>query len=121
MNTPQSRRDFLNVYWRLGVGVVLPSTVAACGGGSDGIASTPETFVEPTRLKAHNGVLDYTLRMVYADFELNGKRAHLRSYNGMFPAPTLQLRAGQTLRIRVVNDLPANPPSAEPAEHLRYM
>ena len=121
MNTPQSRRDFLNVSWRLGVGVVLPSTVAACGGGSDGIASTPETFVEPTRLKAHNGVLDYTLRMVYADFELNGKRAHLRSYNGMFPAPTLQLRAGQTLRIRVVNDLPANPPSAEPAEHLRYM
>ena len=45
MNTPQSRRDFLNVSWRLAVGVVLPSTVAACGGVSDGISSTPEIFV----------------------------------------------------------------------------
>lgn len=120
MNTTQSRRDFLNVSWRLGVGVVVPSAVMACGGG-DGVQATAETFVEPLRLEARNGVLDYTLRMVYADFELDGKRAHLRSYNAMLPAPTLQVRAGETLRIRVVNDLPRNPPSAEPAEHLRYM
>jgi FtsP/CotA-like multicopper oxidase with cupredoxin domain len=116
------RRDFLNVSWKLGVGAMVPPILLACGGGdADGVAATSETFVEPPRLRARAGVLDYTLRMAYADLKINGKSAHLRSYNGMVPAPTLQLRAGETLRVKVVNDLPPNPDSAEPAEHLRYM
>lgn len=116
--TSSSRRDFLNVSWKLGVGACLPAALAACGGG-DG--ATPETFVEPQRLVARGGLLDYTLRMAYADLTVNGQRVHLRTYNAMVPAPTLQLRAGETLRVRVVNDLPPNPPSTEPVEHLRFM
>lgn len=116
------RRDFLNVSWKMGVGAMVPPILLACGGGAgDGLPATSETFVEPPRLRARGGVLDYTLRMAYADLKINGKNAHLRSYNGMVPAPTLQLRAGETLRVKVVNDLPPNPDSAEPAEHLRYM
>lgn len=59
--------------------------------------------------------------MAYADLTLNGPGVHLRNHNAMVPAPTLQLRAGERLRVRVVNDLPPNPPSTEPVEHLRYM
>ncbi|WP_027995804.1 multicopper oxidase family protein [Simplicispira psychrophila] len=122
MSQAYTRRDFLNVSWKLGAGAVLPAALVACGGSNtSGEPGTPETFVEPLRLVARDGVLDYTLRMVYADLHLNGKPVHLRTYNAMVPAPTLQVRAGETLRIRVVNDLPPNPQSTEPAEHLRYM
>ena len=121
MSSPSSRRDFLNVSWKLGVGAVLPSALVACGGEGDSGSSTAETFVEPQRIVARNGLLDYTLRMAYANMTLNGDKVHLRTYNAMVPAPTLQLRAGERLRVRVVNDLPPNPPSTEPAEHLRYM
>lgn len=117
MSQAYTRRDFLNVSWKLSAGAVLPAALASCGGGT----GTPETFVEPPRLLASNGVLDYTLRMAYADLNLRGQRVHLRTYNAMVPAPTLQVRAGETLRIRVVNDLPPNPSSVEPVEHLRYM
>lgn len=118
-----NRRDFLHTSWKLGVGAMLPTILAACGGGdgSDDHATTKETFIEPPRLVAQNGVLEYELRMAYADMQIDGKTARLRSYNAMLPAPTLQLRAGEKLRVRVVNDLPPNPDSAEPAEHLRFM
>lgn len=123
MSQAYTRRDFLNVSWKLSAGVVLPAALASCGGGNNApdAAATSETFVEPLRLVAQDGLLDYTLRMVYADLNLRGQPVRLRTYNAMVPAPTLQVRAGETLRIRVVNDLPPNPQSAEPAEHLRYM
>ena len=40
--------------------------------------------------------------------------------SGSIPAPTLRVGVGDTLRIRVVNQLPANPPTNEPTKHLRY-
>lgn len=119
-SVPTNRRDFLNVSWKLGVGAILPTALAACGGG-DSSPATTETFVEPLRVVASNGVLDYTLRMTYADLRLDNKAVNLRTYNGMIPAPTLQVDAGELLKIRIVNDLPLNPVSQEPVEHLRYM
>ncbi|MDD0837961.1 multicopper oxidase domain-containing protein [Curvibacter sp. HBC61] len=117
MTSSASRRDFLNVSWQLSAGAVVAPVLSACGGGQ----STPETFVEPLRIQSVNGVLDYTLRMAYADLQIDGKPVHLRTYNAMIPAPTLQLRAGEVLRLRVQNDLPSNPASTEPVTHLRYM
>ena len=72
MSQAYTRRDFLNVSWKLSAGAVLPAALASCGGGT----GTPETFVEPPRLLASNGVLDYTLRMAYADLNLRGQRVH---------------------------------------------
>ena len=67
MSQAYTRRDFLNVSWKLGAGAVLPAALVACGGSNaSGEPGTPETFVEPLRLVARDGVLDYTLRMVYA-------------------------------------------------------
>lgn len=117
MTSSASRRNFLHASWQLSAGAVVAPVLSACGGGQ----STPETFVEPPRLRSVNGVLDCTLRMAYADLQIDGKAVHLRTYNAMIPAPTLQLRAGEVLRVRVQNDLPPNPASTEPVTHLRYM
>jgi FtsP/CotA-like multicopper oxidase with cupredoxin domain len=65
-------------------------------------------------------VLDVTLTLSYTKKELNGKPFYLRSINQSIPAPTLSINAADTLRIKVVNQLPPNPPSTEPAAHLRY-
>ena len=122
MRATTNRRDFLHASWKLSVGAMLPGALVACGGGDDASpAGTRETFVEPPRLVAKDGLLEYELRMVYADMQLNGQNVHLRSYNAMIPAPTLEIQAGEMLRVRVVNDLPPNPDIMEPAEHLRFM
>ncbi len=119
-----SRRDFLRVSYRIGIGLTAPAWIAACGGSDDnGEPPEPEvteTFVEPPRLVASNGMLDITLRYAYAEHTLDGKQVYLRSLDGLPTGPTLQVRAGDTLRINVHNDLPPNPASTEPAWHLRY-
>ena len=79
-----------------------------------------ETFVEPATLRSANGELEVTLALAYARTELDGKAVTLRSMNQSIPAPTLRVNVGDRLRIRVVNQLPANPMSTEPAGHLRF-
>ena len=120
-----SRRDFVRWGWSLGAGLVLPAGFAGCGGGN-GSDSTAvrrlhdETFVEPPTLESRNGVLDVTLEVAYLTTTLAGSPVKLRSLGRSIPAPTLRVQAGDTLRIRLVNNLPPNPPSIEPVRHLRY-
>jgi FtsP/CotA-like multicopper oxidase with cupredoxin domain len=118
----RSRRDFLRLGWKLGAGLALPAGLLSCGGGSgDSSSSLPdETFVEPRRFQSIGGELDVTLRVAYFSTTLKGKAVMLRAMNDSIPAPTLSVNAGDTLRIRVVNQLPANRPSNEPTKHLRY-
>ncbi|MBV8410232.1 MAG: multicopper oxidase family protein, partial [Alphaproteobacteria bacterium] len=52
-----------------------------------------------------NGVLATSLRCAYAWRAIGGYRLHLRAYEGGL-APTLRMKPGETLRIRLVNDLP---------------
>src|SRR5437899_3227490 len=117
-----SRRDFLRIGWVLGAGLALPSGLYGCGGGdsSSSVMLPGETFVGPTRLESVDGRLDVTLRLAYFPAILNGKAVMLRAMNDSIPAPTLRVNVGDTLRIQVVNELPPNPPSNEPAQHLRY-
>src|SRR6185295_17361055 len=55
-----------------------------------------------------NGELRTTLRVAYAYKDLGGYRLSLRTYEGNCPGPTLRVRPGDTIRIRLVNDLPPN-------------
>ena len=110
-----SRRDFLQLSWTLGAGVALPAGLTGCGGYSG-----KGQFPEPQTLASENGILDVTLRLRYTYATLMGKSVLLRSMNASIPAPTLRVNTGDLLRIRVVNELPANPDSTEPARHLRY-
>ena len=118
-----SRRDFLHLGWTLGAGLVLPAGLYGCFNDSDSESFPPlpeETFVQPPTLASVDGALSVTLQLSYFTTVLNGKAVTLRSMNNRIPAPTLRVNVGDTLRILVVNQLPPNPPTVEPAQHLRY-
>lgn len=117
----RSRRDFLRLSWTVGAGLALPSGLQGCNGGGESTPTFPdETFVEPPVLQSVDGELSVTLRLAYLSTTLDGKAVTLRSMGGSIPAPTLRVGVGETLRIKVVNELPPNPASGEPVQHLRY-
>lgn len=74
----------------------------------------PEPWWEPSRIESHGGELAATLDVRYATHHVRDhhgaiRQLHLRSYNGQLVGPTLVFRAGDTLRIKLVNRLPADP------------
>jgi FtsP/CotA-like multicopper oxidase with cupredoxin domain len=66
-----------------------------------------QPLVEPVIRRSVNGVLSTSLRCAYAYRDIGGTRLYLRSYEGG-PAPTLRMKPGETLKIRLINDLPPN-------------
>lgn len=123
------RRNFLRLGVTVVAGISVPPLVSSCGGGGgDGASPFPEeTFVQPLELVSQNGVLDVALTLSYLDTTLPdpvtaGKRnpVSLRNMFGTIPAPTLRIRVGDLLRIKVFNNLPPNPPDPNPTRHLRY-
>lgn len=67
-----------------------------------------DLLVEPEIRRSMNGELRTTLRVAYAYKDMGGYRLSLRTYEGNIPGPTLRLRPGDVLRIRLVNALPPN-------------
>ena len=111
-----SRRDFLRLGVTVAAGAVVPPIVAGCGGGDD----VTETFIEPQTIRSVDGLLDVTIVLAYATLPLNGTTVTLRNMYGTIPAPTLRVNVGDKLRIKIINNLPANPPDPTPTKHLRY-
>src|SRR3954452_19734511 len=77
------------------------------------VAETPvpamdQLLVEPEVRRSVNGVLSTTLRVGYAYRQIEGVRLYVRSYEGGSPGPTLRMKPGDTLRIKLINDLPPN-------------
>jgi FtsP/CotA-like multicopper oxidase with cupredoxin domain len=77
------------------------------------VAETPvpamdQALVEPEVRRSVNGVLSTTLRVGYAYRQIGGVRLYVRSYEGGSPGPTLRMKPGETLRIKMINDLPPN-------------
>ncbi|ODS91558.1 MAG: hypothetical protein ABS45_10700 [Comamonas sp. SCN 65-56] len=97
-------------------------------------SGTPDTLPEPTNLKASSGLLELTLTASYAPRDLMATtdpqaawpgqasriQTSLRSYNGASPAPTLHLNQGDTLRVKLVNDLPTNIAGQSSLGYLNY-
>ena len=73
-------------------------------------------FVEPEVRRSANGELNTTLRMQYAYKDIGGSRLCVRTYEGTVPGPTLRLKAGDVLRIKLINDMPPNR-DPEPIDH----
>ena len=117
-----SRRDFLRLGVTITAGLVVPPVVSSCGGGggSDTYTGPKETFVEPLDIQSVNGVLDVTIIVAYVTMPFQGTIVTLRNMYGTIPAPTLRMNVGDTLRIKIINKLPANPPDPNPTKHLRY-
>ena len=129
LNAPQSpdqssafsRRQTLSWAFGLTSGAVL-APLAACGGGSAAPLATLDTLPEAPRLTASGGLLSMDLTAKYAAQSLDmavsqpiaypGKSVKtataLRSFNGQYMAPTLVLNIGDTLRVKLINQLPAN-------------
>ena len=74
-------------------------------------------FVEPEVRRSANGELNTTLRMQYAYKDIGGHRLYVRTYEGAVPGPTLRLKPGDVLRIKLINDMPPNRDQA-PIDHL---
>ncbi len=92
-----SRRSFLG---SIGAAVVLPLTSNFL---LDSAQAVTQTLVEAKRIRSSNGVLNLTLKADESMLAFNGSKRWALTYNGVFPAPTLVLKPGDTLNIKLVN------------------
>ena len=114
-----SRRGVLQVGLAIGTLALGRRTALAQPGGmhahmpEPGVAQLPlvpvvdQPLVEPAIRRSINGVLNTSLRCAYAYRDIGGTRLYLRSYEGGL-APTLRMKPDETLKIRLINDLPPN-------------
>jgi len=101
MSNKLSRRHFLGG-GMTAVAALLSSTDIAF---PQAAGSGP--FTQPPLETSKNGILQTQLRVVQADVPIPGshKLERTRCYNGSIPGPTLRLRAGEQLRLKLSNDL----------------
>ena len=87
----------------IGLGRELTSGTGADGGG--GAGGGP--LAEPAVLRSSGGELQLQLEAAQGPVRLAGRSATALTYNGGAPGPTLYLRPGDRLRLRLVNRLGA--------------
>ena len=127
-----SRRGFLRTGLGIGTALLLPNLPGSISVASVASAHDHESvdrdeewkdfkpgapFVEPEIRRSANGELNTTLRMQYAYKNIGGSRLYVRTYEGAVPGPTLRLKPGDVLRIKLINDMPPNR-DPEPIDHL---
>ena len=128
------RRHFLRLGVSVASGMVLPVGFNACSREEDDKITNKslQTFAQPTMLEAKNGLLDVTLTASYLDTKLSGANPNqqfpvsLRAYGydnqtPSYSGPTLVVRGGDQLRIKLVNNLPVNPPFVAFRDPTNYM
>jgi suppressor of ftsI len=95
-NPGMTRRQFL-----LAGGTLAAATLLY--GPFDAAADATDTQVD-----------EYTLRVGYSAAELGPFRQRTRTYNASIPGPLMVTRPGHSLRVKLINDLPANPAATAP-------
>jgi FtsP/CotA-like multicopper oxidase with cupredoxin domain len=117
-----ARRQFLRYGLSIASGIVVPLGLTACEQSEGDRNKLPtQTFVQPPMLEAKNGLLDVTLTVSYFDTQLSGSNPTVRypvslrayGYNTQragYCGPTFAVRGGDELRVRLLNQLPGNPP-----------
>ncbi len=128
----EGRRQFLSLGLRVVSGLAVPLAFNGCDRteGDEHNATPVQTFIQPTLLESKDGLLDIELTVSYFDTELAGfdvlklypvsLRAYGYNTNGPdFFGPTLVVKGGDQLRIKLINNLPFNPPA--PIDPLLYM
>src|SRR5215212_1131466 len=99
------RRRFLTGGMTAIAALLAPAELAFPQAHKAGVTSEP--FTQPPLETSRNGILETHLRVVQADVPIPGgaRLERTRCYNGSIPGPTLRLRAGEELRIKLSNDL----------------
>ncbi len=87
------------------------ATTPASGSPATPEAGNGEVLAEPQVLASADGVLDVDLRVAATDVVVAGRRVRMLSYNGTVPGPTLHLRPGDRLRVRLANELGPDEPA----------
>lgn len=62
-------------------------------------------LIQPSELRSADGRLQVHLDARPGQMEIGGRQAWTLGYNGGFPGPTLRLRAGDLLNVRLLNSL----------------
>ena len=62
-------------------------------------------FREPATWSSHAGVLPVTLTARRSSIDIGGRRAIAEVYDGSYAPPTLRVRPGEVIRLRLVNQL----------------
>jgi FtsP/CotA-like multicopper oxidase with cupredoxin domain len=128
-----NRRHFLRMTATLASGIVVPASFTACSREDEKNGAIPkQTFIQPTMLEARDSLLDVTLTASYFDTKLAGVDPRnqypvsLRAYGHdnqgpAYSGPTLVVKGGDQLRIKLVNNLPVNPPFLALRDPTNYM
>ena len=61
------------------------------------------------------GVDEYSLQVGYSERRLGSFALRTRTYNSSLPGPLMVTRPGHTLRVKLTNSLPPDPPATAPA------
>ena len=88
-------------------GLVATGLSSQVGPPQSGLAPGPGGggWAEPMVLTSRDGVLDLDLRVAEADVVIGESTVRMLTYNGTVPGPTLHLRPGDRLRVRLRNEL----------------
>lgn len=134
MHSEFSRRDFLR-WVAVSAGGVVATQLVGCGGSANSTATINDTLSEPPTLRSSNGVLSMDLIADYSSQPISLGTADnsnaypspkttvntlLRRYAGAFPAPTLRVKAGDTIKIRLINRLPPSPGNSSSLSFLNH-
>jgi suppressor of ftsI len=91
------------VWWLWLRGGTVAGAVAALGAACSDAPEPADPFVEPPVIASRNGVLETTFEVAVADTEVGGTPVGIRVYDGQFMPPTLAVRPGDTIRLRLEN------------------
>ncbi len=75
------------------------------GDAGSGAREPGSPLREPQELRSSDGLLAVTLRAARGQTLIAGRPATTLGYNGGLPGPTLRVRPGDRLQVRLVNDL----------------
>jgi FtsP/CotA-like multicopper oxidase with cupredoxin domain len=98
-----SRRDFLGLSAAAVAGLTAGAFVLP--GAEVAEARPAETFVEPAVRRSRNGLLETTMEARVAPVQVAGQPVSAVVYEGMYPGPTLRVRGGDVMKVKLVNRL----------------
>jgi len=73
-------------------------------------------FANPSEISSRDGVLRYHLIVDYSNNIVDGCQATLRSYNYQLVGQTLRAKPGDTLKIKLINNLPISASEKHPQQ-----